>query len=93
MCLRQTDLARILAAALCHAHLTAVFKITVIRHVDRIRYLARNAVELVDLLADYRLGTHQPDRIWMRRILKDLPRGSLFHDTCLLYTSDAADEL
>ena len=61
-----------LSFTVCHAHLTAVFEIAIIRHIHRIRHTPGNTVKPVNMFAYHRLGIHQANRIRMSRIFENL---------------------
>ena len=76
----EGDLVRILALAAVHAHFAAILKVTVIRHIDGVGNLAGDGVELIDLLADDRLGGHQTDGVGVGGMRKNLFRSSLLNN-------------
>ena len=77
---RDADLARVVALAAVHAHFAAILEIAVVRHVDGVRHLAGDGVELVDLTAHDRLGGHEADGVGVRGMGEDLLRRALLDD-------------
>ena len=70
---------RIYSLAFINAHFTAVFKIAVIRQVDRVRHGPGDAVQTFRVLSDDRLGSHQTDGVWMSGVVEDLRSQAFFH--------------
>ena len=60
MGIRQFNDRRVFAVAVLGPHLTAVTEIAVVGHRDRVRDLAGDAVQLIDLFADDRLEFIRP---------------------------------
>ena len=84
MGIRQADFLRIHAVAGLDAHVAAVFKIAVLRHINRIWNLTGNGIQLVYFFSNHRFGSHQADGIGMGRIVKNLLNRSFFyHSSCI----------
>ena len=82
---RDADLAGILAVAALQAHLAAILEVAVVRHIDGVGDLAGDGIELVDLLADHRLGSHQADGVGVGGMREDLLRRALLHDASRIH--------
>ena len=90
---RQTHLNGVFARAALEALFAAVLEIAVVRHIDRIRHLAGDRIEFVDLLADDGLRRHQTDGIGVRRVREDLLGGPFFDDLARVHDHDVVRHL
>ena len=77
----ELDHVGILAAALLHLHLAAILEVAVVRHIDGVRHLAGDGVQLIHLLAHHGLGGHQADGVGVGGIGEDLLHRTLLNPT------------
>ena len=70
MSLRYIDRFRVSTAANRYTFFTAVSEVAVIRHIDRIRNIPRDAVESVDFAVDDRFRSHQANGVWVQGMVE-----------------------